>query len=92
MKTKEKHYWCIGVKRRCGLKESQLTELSKKFKENCNTLVGETNGIWIFDDKKKMQEYLKKCKTENNDGTVVYKSLDMGTEMPKVKPSQLISA
>lgn len=32
MKTKEKHYYCIGVKRRCGLKEKDLSEFSKKLK------------------------------------------------------------
>lgn len=92
MNIKKKHYYCIGIKRRSGLKENQLTELSKKFKDNRVTLVGETGGIWIFDDKKKMQEYLKKCKTEHDDKTVIFKSLDMGTEMPGIKPSQLIAA
>jgi len=87
---KEQRFYCIGIHKRCNVKEKDETELSRKLSSKGVTLVGE-GAVWIFDNKSKAKEYLKRCKAEQTDKTVLYKLLDMGTEMPKINPSKLIA-
>lgn len=86
----ERKYYCIGIARKAKVKAEDLTTLSKGLSSSQYTLVGDNNGIYIFTDKTVMSKYMKELKSEQNDTTVRYKALDMGCEMPSIKPSQLI--
>ena len=87
-----KEYYCIGIKRKSKVKESDLTPISRQLSASAVTLVGDNGGIYIFTNKKVMGRHLKQLKDENSDKTVIYKPLTMGTELPDIKPSQIIEA
>ena len=91
MRIKEKHYYHVGFKRKCNLKEKDLTKTSKMLETDKYVRIGDERGIWIFENKSIAKTYLNKVKEEHNDKTLVFTILDMGTTLPEVTSSVFIT-